>query len=314
MDANGQYRSSNDKRMYSLDLQPYGPQAQGKPPGLREARLYCRELAKRHYENFAVAGWLSPRRLRQHFYNIYAYCRWADDLADEVRDDQQSLALLTCWEGQLRDCYQGRATHPVFVALAETIAKFNIPVDPFLDLLSAFRQDREVSRYETFEDLLSYCRRSANPVGRLVLYLSGCHAPQRVAPADSICTGLQLANFCQDVAGDWDRGRIYLPQDECRQLGYAEAMFAGRQCNDAFRRLMALQVGRAERYLRAGLPLVDMMPRELRLDVLLFVHGGLAILRRIRRRNYDVWTGRPTVSKMEKVKILVQCCWRNLVK
>ena len=159
-------------------------------------------------------------------------------------------------------------------------------------------------------NVLEYCRWSANPVGHLVLYLGECYSIERARLADSICTGLQLANFCQDVAGDWDRGRIYLPQADCRRFGYTEAMFARRECNEAFRRLMRVEVDRAEDFLHAGLPLVNLMPREFRLDVALFIHGGLAVLRAIRRQNYDVWTRRPRVSKMEKLRLFVQCWWR----
>ena len=174
----------------------------------------------------------------------------------------------------------------------------------------AFRQDQRVTRYETIDQLLEYCRYSANPVGRLVLYLGQCHTPERARLADSICTGLQLANFCQDVARDWDRGRIYLPQTACRRFGYDEASFARRECNDAFRRLLAVQVEQAEGWLRGGLPLAAKMPPGLRLPVALFVRGGLATLEAIRRQNYDVWTRRPTVSKSEKLRLLVGCWWK----
>ncbi len=298
--------------MFSRDFQFFGPDARpGSPLSLQASNRYCRNLAKRHYENFTVASWLLPWRLRQHFYNVYAYCRWADDLADETGDAKRSLALLDWWETQLRDCYRGQTVHPVFIALAETIHSLKIPIDPFLDLLSAFRQDQRVSRYETIDQLLDYCRRSANPVGRLVLYLGECYSAERVELADSICTGLQLANFCQDVASDWDRGRIYLPQADCRRFEYTEAMFARREYNEAFRQLMRRQVDRAEGFLCAGLPLIKKMPRDLCLDVALFIHGGLAILRAIRRQDYDVWTRRPRVSKMEKLKLFVKCWWKR---
>lgn len=297
--------------MFAADLELYGPEAdQPKRLSPRQSRRYCRRLARRHYENFTVASRLLPRRLRQHFCNVYAYCRWADDLADETADPKRSLELLAWWERQLRDCYAGKAVHPVFVALAETIRQFEIPAEPFVDLLVAFRQDQRVTRYETFDQLLEYCRYSANPVGRLVLYLGRCCTPQRARLADSICTGLQLANFWQDVARDWQRGRVYLPQVDCRRFGYHEEDFARGECNQAFRRLLAAQVEQAEGWLRRGLPLVGLMPPELQLDVGLFIHGGLAILDAIRRQDYGVWSRRPVVSKMKKLRILADCWWR----
>jgi squalene synthase HpnC len=297
--------------VFSDDLELYGPDAEVSArlsPG--QSRRYCRRLARRHYENFTVVSWLLPRGLRQHVCNVYAYCRWSDDLADEVGDAGRSLELLDWWEGQLRLCYLGQASHPVFVALAETIAEYEIPAEPFADLLVAFRQDQRVSRYEGFEELLEYCRYSANPVGRLVLYLGRCCTPERAALADSICTGLQLANFWQDVARDYQRGRIYLPQSDCRRVGYGESDFAAGRCNRAFRELLAAKVAEAAGWLRRGLPLVAMMPAGLRLPVALFVRGGLAILEAIRRQDYDVWSSRPTVPKMRKLGIFGRCCWR----
>jgi squalene synthase HpnC len=297
--------------MLADDLKLYGPQAQSpKPLSAAKSRRYCRRLARRHYENFTVASWLLPWGLRQHFYNVYAYCRWADDLADEAGDGRRSLQLLDWWERELRGCYRGETRHPVFIALGSTIRKFNIPPDPFVDLLVAFRQDQLVKRYEDAGQLLNYCRYSANPVGRLVLYLGNCHTTERARLADCICTGLQLANFCQDVALDWDRGRIYLPMADWQRFGYDEAMFARRECNEPFRRLMAAEVDQAEGLLRRGLPLVPIMPPELRLDVALFIHGGLAILEAIRRQNYDVWSARPVVSRWEKLRLLLSCWWR----
>jgi squalene synthase HpnC len=296
--------------MFSRDLQRFGPDATAPPLTLDESRRYCRRLAERHYENFTVASRLLPRRLRQHVGNIYAYCRWADDLADETGDPQRSLVLLDWWEKLLCRCCLGEATHPVFIALAETMREFAIPVEPFLDLLAAFRQDQRVTRYETIDQLLGYCRYSANPVGRMVLYLGQCHTPERVQLSDSICTGLQLANFWQDVARDWDRGRIYLPQADCRQFGYDEACFARRECSEAFRRLLAVRVEDAEGRLRAGLPLAMEMPQGLRLPVALFAAGGLATLEAIGRQQFDVWTRRPVVSRSVKLRLLIGCWWR----
>lgn len=296
---------------FVADLELYGPTARlPKALTLAQARRYCRRLARHHYENFTVASWLVPRHLRQHFYNVYAYCRWADDLADEAAGPQQSIALLEWWEGLLHQCYRGQAYHPVFVALTETIRQFEIPVDPFADLLVAFRQDQRVVRYETLEQLLEYCRYSANPVGRLVLYLGGCHDPRRAQLADSVCTGLQLANFCQDVARDWDRGRIYLPQAHLRRFGCDESTFARREASDGFRRLLKAEVDEAAGWLHRGRPLVALVPEALRFDVALFVEGGLAILEAIRRQDYDVWSRRPVLSRTQKARLAVRCWWQ----
>jgi squalene synthase HpnC len=250
-----------------------------------------------------------PRELRPHFYNLYAYCRWSDDLADETSGPAESEALLDWWESQLTDCYRGTVHHPVFVALRETIAEFAIPIEPLADLLVAFRQDQRMTRYETFDDLLEYCRYSANPVGRLVLYLGRSCDEQRAGLSDSICTGLQLANFWQDVARDWDRGRIYLPQESLRAAGYTPEMFARREYNPAFRQLLAEQVDRAQQYLRGGESLIELVPRALRVDVSLFLAGGLAILAAIRQIDYNVWARRPVVSKARQFGLLLGCWW-----
>jgi len=292
-------------------LKLYGPQnRQPVPMSLDASRRYCRALACKHYENFTVASWLLPRRMRQHFANVYAYCRWADDISDETADPQHSIRLLNWWESQLKECYQGEAIHPVFVALSETIERFEIPPDPFIDLLRAFRQDQCKTRYDTADELLDYCCYSANPVGRLVLYLGQCGDKIRVQLSDSICTGLQLANFWQDVANDWERGRIYIPQDHCDRFGYDESMFARHEFNDEFRQMLGAEVDNAECFLRRGLPLVDLVPRWLKLDIALFVHGGLAILDAVRRQNYDVWSKRPTVSSTQKFRLFVGCWWK----
>ena len=295
---------------FALDLQRYGPGTGAQsPPALTEAQQYCRRLAHRHYENFTVASRLLPRELRQHFCNVYAYCRWADDLADETGDATRSLELLDWWEAELGACYGGSIRHPVFVALEETIRQFDIPAQPFRDLLVAFRQDQRLVRYETVEDLLGYCRYSANPVGHLVLYLGRCFSSDRAELADSVCTGLQLANFWQDVARDFDCGRVYLPQAECRRYGYAEADLQQRRCNDAFRHMLGALVADAENRLRRGWPLVEQVSRELKLDVSLFIEGGLTILKAIRAQGFDVWTSRPVVSRMAKLRIVASCWW-----
>ncbi|MCO6459353.1 MAG: squalene synthase HpnC [Pirellulaceae bacterium] len=295
---------------FAAQLKVYGPDGDGPPCDLPRAQAYCRQLARSHYENFTVASWLLPSDLRPHFHAIYAYCRWADDLADEVQDAERSLELLEWWGEQLRACYAGQAWHPVFVALRETIGRFGIPSEPFEDLLVAFRQDQRQTRYATRAELLEYCRHSANPVGRLVLYLGRAFTPASADLSDQVCTGLQLANFCQDVAQDYQRGRIYLPS-ECRERhGYGEADFAAGRFNQAFRELLREQVDDAERHLRAGWPLVAELPRVLRMDVDLIVRGGLEILRATRRQDFDVWRRRPRVSKAAQIRLLLSAWWR----
>ena len=192
-----------------------------RPHSLRRNE-YCRRLARSHYENFSVASWFLPQRLRQHFFNVYAYCRISDDLGDEIGDPMASLQLLDQWEAELNACYDSSPRHPVFVALAETVRRFEIPKHEFADLLTAFRQDQRIARYETFDDLLGYCRYSANPVGHLVLYLCGYHDAERQKLSDYTCTALQLANFWQDVSADFSKGRIYLPLEDLRRFGVSE--------------------------------------------------------------------------------------------
>src|SRR5580765_1793134 len=254
-------------------------------PSLEEARAYCERLAKSHYENFSVATWFLPKRLRQHFYNVYAYCRISDDLGDEVGNPQQSLELLDQWEGQLNSCYAGLPKHPVFVALRETVEQFGIPKYEFSDLLIAFRQDQTVSRFQTFDDLLGYCRYSANPVGHLVLYLCGYRDPERQQLSDFTCTALQLANFWQDVSLDYDKGRIYLPLEDLRKYGVEESNLAGRNNTPQFREMMRFEVARAREWFQKGLPLVGKVSRELAIDLDLFSRGGQEILNAIQRQD-----------------------------
>ncbi|MCA9079006.1 MAG: squalene synthase HpnC [Planctomycetaceae bacterium] len=278
------------------DLTRFGPDQQA-VVDLRTAEAYCREIASTHYENFPVVSWLLPRHLHQHFYNVYAYCRWSDDLGDELGDPAQSLQMLAWWQSQLDACYAGECLHPVFVALRPTIERFAIPRDPFADLISAFVQDQTVHEYETYEHLRDYCRRSADPVGRIVLYLCEVFTPQRAELSDNVCTGLQLANFWQDVARDLDIGRIYLPAEDRARFGYTRDDYLQRRFTPQFAELMRFEVDRAKQLLLSGKPLIPQMPGRLQVDIDLFTLGGLEILRGIERLKYDVWGHRPTVSK-----------------
>ena len=277
-----------------------------KTPSLEEARAYCKELTESHYENFTVASWFLPQQLRPHFNSIYAYCRIADDLGDEVGDTQQSLALLEFWGGQLDDCYAGLTRHPVFVALAETIRDCDIPKEPFADLLVAFRQDQLVTCYQTRDELLAYCRNSANPVGRLVLHACGYRDAERFALSDHTCTALQLANFWQDVSIDWKKGRVYLPQEDMRRHGVNETDIAAGIADENFRALMKNEVAWARDLFAQGMPLLKMVDNALALDLDLFSRGGLSILAAIEKQNYDVLSSRPVLSKGRKAALMVR--------
>ncbi len=281
-------------------------------PSMGEAQKYCRDLARSHYENFSVASWFLPKNLRQHFFNVYAYCRIADDLGDEVGDPQASLALFDEWEQELDRCYDGSPMHPVFVALTETVREFQIPKHEFSDLLRAFRQDQTVTQYETFQDFLGYCRYSANPVGRLVLYLGGYGDEERQRLSDFTCTGLQLTNSWQDVAEDFDRGRVYLPQEDLRRFGVNDAVIAGKRATPEFRELMRFEVERAREWFRQGLPLIGQVKREVARDIDLFSRGGMEILRAIEASGYDVLSHRPAISKGRKLALVLRAAWSRM--
>ncbi len=284
-----------------------------KAPSLEEAQAYCERLARTHYENFSVATWFLPKRLRSHFYSVYAYCRISDDLGDEVGDPQQALALLDEWQGELEACYAGEPRHPVFIALRETSRACQIPQHEFADLLQAFRQDQSVHRYETFDDLLGYCRYSANPVGHLVLYVCGYRDAERQQLSDHTCTALQLANFWQDVRVDWGKGRVYLPLEDMRRFGVSEREIAERRPTPEFLRLMKFEVERAREWFQRGLPLIDRVDRKLAIDIELFSRGGQEILSAIERQGFDVLRQRPAISKPRKLWLVVRTGMNRLV-
>jgi squalene synthase HpnC len=271
---------------------------------LAEAESYTRWLATHHYENFHVVSFLLPRRLHQDFYNVYSYCRWADDLGDEMGDTAESLRLLDWWSHELDAMYAGEARHPVFVALRNTIRKHHIPQQPFSDLIRAFIQDQTVTRYATWDGVLDYCVYSANPVGRLVLYLCGYSDAERQRLSDATCTALQLANFWQDVTVDQLKDRVYLPLDLLARHGYSvEEMFA-HKFDERFREVMREAVIRARQLFFTGLPLARMVNKRLSVDLELFSRGGLRVLHKIEQQGYDVLSRRPSISKAERVGLL----------
>ena len=277
-----------------------------------DALEYTRWLATHHYENFHVVSFLLPKELHQDFYNVYAFCRWADDLGDEIGDPEESLRLLAWWREELEAMYRGEASHPVFVALKDTVQRRDIPIEPFDRLIRAFEQDQVVTRYQTFEEVFGYCVNSANPVGHLVLYLCGYRDPERQQLSDYTCTALQLANFWQDITVDLEKNRIYLPLNLFSKYGYTEQELFAHKFNDAFEYVMREAVSVAEELFSQGMPLIRQVDRRLALDLDLFTRGGMAVLQKIRFQGYNVLKRRPYISKAERVGILLKCLPRLL--
>jgi squalene synthase HpnC len=274
---------------------------------LPAALAFTQQLTNSHYENFSVVSWFVPARLRQDFCNVYAFCRIADDAGDEAGSTQNALTLLNQVKDHTHACFAGDASTACFVALADTIKRHDLPAEPFLDLIDAFEQDQRITRYQTFEQLLDYCRRSANPVGRLVLYLCGHRDAERMALSDQTCSALQLTNFWQDVRRDMlDRDRIYLPSDDMEKFSVTEDQIrhaAPGGCDENYRQLIRFEVERTEQMFRAGDPLPAMLTPEFRKQIALFSRGGRAILGAIKHQNYDTLSNRPALSRWRKSKL-----------
>jgi squalene synthase HpnC len=307
-----------DGRMAARDPTPWRLAALPQTLDVPAARAYCRQVAARHYENFSVATCLVPARLRQHLANVYAFARWSDDLADEAASSAEAATALAEWRRGLEACGAGRPDHPVYVALADTIREAVLPIEPFSDLISAFEEDQAFDeaavaiRYPTRTSLLSYCRRSANPVGRIVLALEGCRDERLVAMSDAICTGLQLVNFWQDLRRDRRAGRIYIPaEDLTRYRVDANALDAAR-ASPQLQALMRDEVAWARSFFEIGAPLQQLAPRSLRPAIELFIAGGRAVAEAIERCGYDTLAARPTVSRWRKAALTAQAWWRVL--
>lgn len=270
------------------------------------AREYCRRITYRHYENFPVASMFIPRHLKQHVCNIYAFARTADDFADEPSFEGRRMECLDEWEEELKLSFKGLSIHPVFVALEETIREFFLPEGPFLDLIKAFKMDVVKNRYRDFDEVLYYCRHSANPVGRLILLLFGYYNEEWFGWSDSICTALQLTNFWQDVSVDLKKGRIYIPQREMVEYGVTEYDLEKGRLTPGISRLIAFQVERTEGLFFQGRPLAVavhnlMLSFELRLTWL----GGMTILQKIKANRYDIFR-RPVLTKADWVRLLLR--------
>ncbi len=285
---------------------------------LDDSLAYCRGLSGAHYENFHVVSLLLPKRLHQDFFNVYAYCRWADDLGDEFGDPKRSLELLEWWSGGLEAMYAGRAEHPVFVALQTTVEKHTIPREPFADLIRAFVQDQTKTRYASYDEVLDYCVYSANPVGRLVLHLCGYADAERMRLSDMTCTALQLANHWQDVRRDYiERNRIYVPGDLLQAHGASvemlEADLKSGEGSAPVRNTFEDLIKRAQAQFEQGLPLADTLDRRLAIDIELFSRSGMAILEKIRKQDFDPIRARPRVGKLERVGLLMGVVGRRLL-
>lgn len=278
--------------------------------GLNDSRTYTRALALGHYENFTAVSWLLPRKLRQDYCNIYAYCRWADDLADEIEDTARSIELLNWWSSELEAMSQGRASHPVFIALKETVSKHLLPSQEFADLLAAFMQDQTVTRYQTYNQLLAYCRYSANPVGRIILRLNGCKDESLFKLSDATCTALQLANHWQDIRRDWERGRIYIPEEIMNLHGFSyenlasdiQQGTASLPCCNTVQEL----VGHASDLFVEGLSLANNFSGRMAIILETFSCSGIAVLDKIRYQRWDTISHRPTISKSQRTMILLR--------
>jgi squalene synthase HpnC len=266
---------------------------------------YCETIARSHYENFPVASRFIPKEIRRYVWTIYAFARIADDYADEPGFTlAERIDNLNQWEQYLDECYNGNPTHRVFAALAETVERFQIPCELFQNLLAAFRADVTVRRYETFEDVLTYCRNSANPIGRILLLLLNYRSEVMMQLSDSICTALQLTNFLQDVSVDLQKDRIYLPLEDMEEFDYREEDLINQNMNDHFCSLIAFQVQRTAELFVKGKPLLTLVGKDLSRELKLTWIGGTKILQKIHDQNYDVLTKRPTLSRLDKLGLL----------
>jgi len=273
------------------------------PTDVEGAYRFCQDLANRHYENFPVASRLMPKHLRKHVAALYGFARIADDFADEPEYEGVRKERLLSWRRQLNEIGSKPPSHPVFLALGATFKELDLPKQPFDDLLSAFLQDTEKARYATYDEVLDYCRRSANPIGRIVLMIHGYRDEERLRYSDAICTGLQLANFWQDVSVDLKKDRIYIPEEDFKAHGYSEADLRMGVYNERFKNLMKFEVCRARALFDQGRPLASKLSWPLSFEIRLSWFGGRQILKMIHRLDFDVIRTRPALKKRDWIPL-----------
>lgn len=304
--SNQQPATSNRRSLQTLkDLATYGPAAGAKQVvSIKDAVDYCQKFARSHYENFTVVTYLYPTRYRNHLANLYTFCRWSDDLADEIGDPQESLRWLDWWEDLLREGLQRPSSHPAIRGVVHTLRTFDIPERNLFDLISAFRQDQSKTHYANDEEVRNYCKGSANPVGRILLAMAKSHNDTTLPLSDSICTGLQIANFCQDISEDAKNGRIYMPRTRWESLGILDSDFVHGREDSKLKNALADWVHDARSHLIDGATLVNFVPLWLARNLQMFIRGGIAITDAIAESNYDVWQKDVKVSELAKLKIL----------
>lgn len=295
----------------SAQIKTSNPKEQTMPPqSVAQAFAYCEQMVRTHYENFPVGSMLVPKSRRRHVHSIYAFARTADDFADEDYENGlgqvERLEALDDWERKLEACYRGEASHPVFIALAETARELQLPIQLFRDLLSAFRQDVIKRRYPTFDELLDYCARSANPVGRLILLLFDYHDESLHRLSDQICTALQLANFWQDVSVDLKKDRIYLPVDEMERFRVTIDDLREGNFNWHYAALLEYQITRTKELFDRGRPLPALVDGRLAWELRLTWLGGMRILQKIEARGYDTLSARPQLTRVDKARLLMR--------
>ena len=288
---------------------------------LDEAESYCTLIAKSHYENFIISNWFTPADIRQHIENIYAFCRYGDDLGDDAPfPPEKRLMLLEEWEEDLRRAaendWSGRPRHPILLALQNTAKQHSIPLQPFVDLIHAFKMDQTKNRYQDWDELKEYCIHSADPVGHLFLFVYGHDDDDMRTLADNTCTALQLANHWQDVVRDLEQDRIYIPLEDMERFGYTLKMYHNKEVNKQWKALMKHEVDRAQEMFNEGRKLWPKVDPRLAVDLRMFTLGGEAVLRSIRRQKYDTFRKRPKVSKLKQLRLFISTwlTWKRAVR